>query len=172
MDESAPTSWICLAVQFGAIAISVAVAWLRRAPHRQVLLPHPPDLTWYAHPAPGEIWWARVGFRNSTGYKDRPCLIIRTHADHVVALPMTSRDRRHDRGYQEVYRTQDWDPRARGNSFVNLREYVVLTPGGLLKCAGMCSRRTWAVVQSRHPTGWIIEEPRLRLWPGRSPFKS
>lgn len=163
MPEAAYTIWACVA-GIATVATILAVARTLKHDGRSVRLDHPPDHTWVNLPSPGEIWWARVGFRDRSGHKDRPCLIIRTHAHYVVALPMTSRDRSGDSRYQEVYRTRDWDLRAKGNSFVNLREHVIITPGGLLRCAGMCSRRTWAVVRSQHRTGWVIESARRRRW--------
>ncbi|GLZ78367.1 hypothetical protein Afil01_31740 [Actinorhabdospora filicis] len=152
-------------------AVVLGVLWVSGNSRRSHLLPHPPDPTWADRPAPGEIWWARVAFRDGTGYKDRPCLIIRTHADHVVALPVTSRDYGYDARYQEIYQTRDWDKRAKSNSYVKLTERVDLTSEDVLRRAGVCSRRTWAVVQERHKTGWVVDVVRRPRRSVRSPFK-
>lgn len=47
-------------------------------------------------PDPGEVVWAWVPYEDDAARgKDRPVLVIDVEGDHVVALPMTSKD--HDR---------------------------------------------------------------------------
>lgn len=47
-------------------------------------------------PDPGEVVWAWVPYEEDASQgKDRPVLVLSVEGDHVVALPMTSKD--HDR---------------------------------------------------------------------------
>lgn len=59
-------------------------------------------------PDPGEVVWAWVPYEEDPARgKDRPVLVIDVEGDHVVALPMTSKD--HDRdAAQEAAEGRCW----------------------------------------------------------------
>lgn len=105
-------------------------------------------------PTPGEIWWATVPYRDGTGQKRRPCLVLRTHATSVDVLSITSQDKSHRHDHVEVHRTTSWDPKATRNSYVDLARTINLPDTAFEARAGTCSTRTWTYVTQHHDTGW------------------
>lgn len=51
---------------------------------------------------PGEVWFAMVPFRDGTGAKDRPVLVLATHRRTVTVARLTSQDRGDRREYAHV----------------------------------------------------------------------
>jgi len=68
---------------------------------------------------PGEVWFAMVPFRDGTGAKDRPVVVLSRHGRRVTVARLTSRD--------QSARTRDYAraplplPGLHGTSWVDLR---------------------------------------------------
>ena len=164
---SAGLGWTCFwtgVAGFAVIAAVITAAQLRARRRRHVLWPERPDDSWLGRPEPRQIWWADIAFSDGSGWKNRPCLVIRTYRDHVVVLPITSQDKSHRRDHIEIP-TARWDPRAEYDSFLNLAEPRALTDRAFTRVAGLCDDGTWAYVGSLHAVGWVVpaaEARRLR----------
>ncbi|GAA2383012.1 hypothetical protein GCM10010432_46850 [Catellatospora methionotrophica] len=149
---------VCLLVVvalLGAIAIGVWAA-VRRSAARPKIVPQPPDAVWAARPHPGEVWWAYVAYEDGSGGKVRPCLVIRTHADHVEALKITSQDKSHRRDHIEIPQTSAWDPRAEYDSFLDLSAPFWVWDDDLRRRAGTVHPWVMAQVYRSHQCGWVV----------------
>jgi hypothetical protein len=142
----------------GLLALAVLVLgwllWRRRRPARPALRAEPPDESWLSRPRPGEIWWADVPYEDGTGHKIRPCLVLRTHADRVEVLKITSQDQSRRRDHVEIP-TRSWDPKATHNSFLDLTDPFGIRDQALQRRAGTIDSTTWRGVRRLHPTGWV-----------------
>lgn len=110
----------------------------------------PPDV--FGLPWPGDVWWAEVPFREGTGSKRRPCLVVRTFPDEVHVLKITSTDKSHRDDHVPIP-TATWDSRALHDSWLDLSDTFELWPAMFKKRAGPCDPDTWRRVESHFETG-------------------
>jgi hypothetical protein len=132
---------------------AVAVVLVRRRGGSGALRSSAPDESWLGRPQPGEIWWADIPFRDGTGAKVRPCVVLRTHRKRVDVLRITSQDKS-DRGDHLRIPTKQWDPKADHDSYVDLSEPFRLSDAAFTRKAGRIGGRSWTAVQESHSTGW------------------
>jgi len=125
----------------------------RPTPTRPALRQSPPDASWRSRPQPGEIWWATVPYDDGTGFKVRPCLVLRTYRSRVEVLKITSQDQS-DRSDHIEIPTGGWDRKADHNSYLDLSDPYQLRDGAFERRAGMVDDRTWALVRREHATGF------------------
>jgi hypothetical protein len=97
----------------------------------------------------GEIWWADVPYRNHTGSKFRPCLVIGASGGILHVLKITSQARRR-RDCIELPNTRGWDPWARHNSFVDLSQALHVPYAAFSRRAGRADAATWRRVAARY----------------------
>ncbi|GAA2997648.1 type II toxin-antitoxin system PemK/MazF family toxin [Streptosporangium longisporum] len=129
---------------------------------RQLLAPRPqpevheapPHPDWNSRPRPGDIWWAGVPFADGSGGKVRPCLVIRTHANGVEVLKITSQDKSHRMNCVSIP-TAHWDRRAQKDSWLDLDAPYLVNDHDFRRRAGACDDRTWSLVRKHHRTGWV-----------------
>ncbi|AKT52173.1 type II toxin-antitoxin system PemK/MazF family toxin [Arsenicicoccus sp. oral taxon 190] len=104
-------------------------------------------------PDPGEVVWAWVPYEedHSRG-KDRPVLVVGRHREHLLALPMTSKD--HDRdAEQEASQGRHWcdigsgawDARGRPSE-VRVDRVLQLDPGTVRRIGATLPPETFALV--------------------------
>jgi hypothetical protein len=164
---SAMDWWLIGAGFVGALAVALVVGYaLRRrrgptGPGRLAAVPPPPRPAWRNRPAPGEIWWAEVPFQDGTGAKVRPCLVVRTGADGVAVLKITSQDQHR---YQSHLRlpTAGWDAHADHDSWLDLRSAYQLRDTAFRNRAGVVDARSWRSVRRAHATGWAVPKARQK----------
>lgn len=149
--------WLCVLLSvlaFGGVLAGL-IAYNQRGGRRMIILVNPPTASWLERPVPGEIWWADVPYSDGTGSKIRPVLIVRTHWTHVEVLPITSQDKRGRGDHVEVIGTEDWDPHAEGNSFIDLASIAGLQDARLVRRAGSC--HPWVLKQAarHHQFGFV-----------------
>ncbi|MET7667497.1 type II toxin-antitoxin system PemK/MazF family toxin [Micromonospora luteifusca] len=101
-------------------------------------------------PAPGEIWWADVPYTDGSGSKVRPCLVLRADSRGADVLKITSQDKS-DRDDHVRIPTQNWDPGAEHDSYLNLTEPIRISSAAFADHAGRCDADLWQKVRSlRH----------------------
>jgi mRNA-degrading endonuclease toxin of MazEF toxin-antitoxin module len=101
---------------------------------------------------PGEIWWADVPFREGTGSKVRPCVVVRTLLGAVDVLKITTKPRPHS-DYVKVDK-RSWEKRYRASrSFVGVSVAIRLPAQALRRRIGMIDDATWTLVRARHDIG-------------------
>ena len=128
--------------------------WRRLFGRRPVSVPPPPRAAWRGRPAPGEIWWADVPYQEGNGSKVRPCLVLRTGRGGSAVLKITSQDQTGRRRHLRLP-TAGWDPRARRDSWLDLRSPYQLRQASFQRRAGVVDARSWKAVQRSHRTGWM-----------------
>ncbi len=110
-------------------------------------------------PDPGEVVWAWVPYEDDPQQgKDRPVLVIACDEQHVIGLPLTSKD--HDRDAEQQARagrfwmdvgTGDWD-RQRRPSEVRLNRFLVLPVADVRREGGAMPKTMFdAVVAAATP---------------------
>jgi hypothetical protein len=115
----------------------------------------PPDTSWLSRPKPGEIWWADIPFDDGQGSKDRPCLVVRTHAASVDVLYITSKSKvMAYRDFIEIP-TASWDRKDQESSYLRLANPIRIGDRAFRRRAGRIDSPTWELVRSRHVTGWV-----------------
>jgi PemK-like, MazF-like toxin of type II toxin-antitoxin system len=145
------TLWYVLAAL--VVVAAAAVLFLRRKPRPGKLRDSVPDSSWLTRPQPGDIWWADVPFREGTGAKIRPCVVIRTYRKRVDVLRITSQDKSDRQDHLKIP-TKAWDPKATHDSFVDLSRPFRLTDHAFTRKAGRIATPSWQEVKAQHPTGW------------------
>ncbi|WNV88396.1 type II toxin-antitoxin system PemK/MazF family toxin [Umezawaea sp. Da 62-37] len=136
-----------------AAAVVAGVLYARRTPKPGELQASAPDESWLSRPQPGDIWWADVPFREGTGGKVRPCVVLRTYRKRVDVLRITSQDKS-DRADHLRIPTKGWDPKATHDSYVDLSAPFRLNDRAFNRKAGRMSAAAWSSVREQHPTGW------------------
>jgi hypothetical protein len=145
------TTFLVLLAVLVVVAAVVVLVGRRRGSGK--LRSTAPDESWLSRPQPGDIWWADIPFRDGTGAKVRPCVVLRTHRRRVDVLRITSQDKS-DRNDHLRIPTKQWDPKADHDSYVDLSEPFRLSDGAFTRKAGRIGGRSWAAVQDLHRTGW------------------
>ncbi|WP_283138938.1 type II toxin-antitoxin system PemK/MazF family toxin [Rhizohabitans arisaemae] len=140
-------------------ALGILVFFLRRvsAGFRPRLHAQPPS-DWRGRPAPGQIWFAEVPFEEGGGAKDRPCLVLRTHARSAEVLKITSRNQNSAHSHKLIpISSTGWNSRSHGGtSWVDVsRSYHLPATAFRRLAARECDPKTWAQVRRRHPVGWV-----------------
>ena len=116
--------------------------------------PHPDG-----EPDPGEVVWTWVPYEDDPSRgKDRPVLLIARDGDHLVALPMTSKD--HDRDQQQEERdgrfwhdvgSGPWDPAGRPSE-VRVDRLLTVDPADVRREGAVLDEpRFDAVVEAARP---------------------
>jgi hypothetical protein len=126
----------------------------RRAATRPSVHLEPPNASWRSRPHPGQICWASLQFADRSGWKVRPCLVIRTHEQGVEVLKITSQDKSHRYDCVQIP-TASWDKRARKDSWLDLGESYFIWDQAIQRVAGSCDAATWHLVTRRHRTGYV-----------------
>ncbi|MEZ7131390.1 hypothetical protein ACBR40_39170 [Nonomuraea sp. AD125B] len=126
----------------------------RRAATRPSVHLEPPDASWRSRVHPGQICWASLQFADRPGWKDRPCLVIRTHEQGVDVLKITSKNKSHRYECIQIP-TRSWDKRAREDSWLDLGESYFIWDQAIRRVAGFCDAATWHQVTRRHRTGYV-----------------
>jgi hypothetical protein len=132
----------------------IAVRWWRAAPPAEpTLAPQPsrpaPGYFRGAEPAPGHVWFADVPFDDGSGSKDRPCLVVRTFADHAEVLKITSADKANRPEYVAMP-TGSWDPDAEHESWLEAYPLRKLPYPALRRPIGLCDMRVWTQITRLH----------------------
>lgn len=99
-------------------------------------------------PERGDIWWAEVPFADGTGAKLRPCLVLLNRRRGITVLPITSQDKSRRGDYLSIP-TRSWDPRAKHDSYLNLREPVLVRHAAFQRRAGPCDETTLRLLHTR-----------------------
>jgi hypothetical protein len=142
------------------LGVVILVAWLihrftqNQAATRPSLHLEPPDASWKSRLHPGQICWASLQFADRSGYKVRPCLVVRTHAQGVEVLKITSQDKSHRYDCIQIP-TAGWDRRARKDSWLDLSETYFIWDEAIKRTAGSCDATTWRHVTQRHRSGYV-----------------
>ncbi|MFG6194812.1 hypothetical protein [Nonomuraea sp. JJY05] len=126
----------------------------RRAATRPSVHLQPPNASWRSRLHPGQICWASLHFADRSGWKIRPCLVIRTHEKGVEVLKITSQDKSHRHDCIQIP-TASWDKRARKDSWLDLGESYFIWDQAIQRVAGSCDAATWHHVTRRHRTGYV-----------------
>jgi hypothetical protein len=144
--------WITL-VGGGVLGLWLLWEWWRsRELHDQP----PPGRVWSAMPAPGEIWWGRIPYARGFGSKDRPCLVVRTHATSVRVLMITSQDKSRRSDHVMVPRSGTGQ-KAGQDRWVDLATLISVSNRELRKREGTCDERTWGRVTRTQRPGWAYK---------------
>lgn len=131
------------------VALVIAAVWYFRRrsrstqqtpPRRLPSAPQPPGRA-----RPKQIWWADVPFSDGSDSKVRPCLVVGFNSRNYRILKITSQDYSHRDDHLEIP-TKEWDPKAKSNSFVDLRP-ILLNPSLFKEQAGELDDRAWKKVQ-------------------------
>jgi hypothetical protein len=129
--------WTPWAVAGGAVGLAVVVWWVLRGRDSGP-----------ARPRGGDIWWAEVPYADGTGAKLRPCLVLRRRRQGVMVLKITSQDKSRRRDHIRIP-NQEWDPRARRESYLNLGEPILVRHDAFQRRAGRADRATLRHVARR-----------------------
>lgn len=140
------------------VALAVVVSWaprLLRRPRARTRSA-PPDESWFKRPSPGQVWWATMPFSDGSGFKKRPCLVVRTHPRGVDVLKITSQDKSHIRDCIPIS-NETWYKHVRqSGSWLDLSLTYHLDDHAFHELlATRCDSTAWSRVRQRHSTGWV-----------------
>jgi hypothetical protein len=160
--------WVILVIGCGIGLWLLWESWRSREVHTEP----PPARVWSDKPAPGEIWWGTIPFARGFGSKDRPCVVVRTHAESVRVLMITSQDKSHRSDYV-LMSGAGTGQKAGHDRWVDVSGLISVSIREMRKREGRCDERTWSQVTRAHRPGWAYKvsldrrswwDPKRQAW--------